>query len=125
MSPDPTTIDEYIAAYPKDVQAQLQKLREAVRSAAPKAEETIKYKMPTFMLDGNLVYFAAFKSHIGFFGTSTESDAALKAKLAPYAGPKGSLKFPYGEPVPYELIRKAVRIRVKQNHERVAARKKK
>ncbi|WP_224240089.1 iron chaperone [Hyalangium gracile] len=120
----PKTIDEYIAAFPPDVQEQLEKIRKTVRKAAPKAEEAIKYEMPAFLLEGNLVFFAAYKKHIGFFDTTT-GDGALSDEMAPYAGPKGSLKFPYGEPIPFGLLSKIVKFRVKENLERAAARSKK
>jgi uncharacterized protein YdhG (YjbR/CyaY superfamily) len=119
----PRTIDEYIERCPRDVQETLEKIRETIRKAAPGAEEAIKYQMPAFMLKGNLVFFAACKRHIGFYGAS--GDRALKAELAAYAGPKGTLKFPNHEPIPFGLIRKAVRFRVKQNRERAERREKK
>lgn len=119
----PRTIDEYIAHFPPDVREVLEGLRATVRSAAPDAEEAIKYGMPTFVLDGNLVYFAAFKKHVGFFAASMAD--GLKEELAPYAGPKGSLKFPFGTPVPFGLIEKAVRVRVRENRAKADARRKK
>lgn len=119
----PKTIDEYIAGFSPDVQAILQKVRVTVHRAAPKAEETIKYGMPTFMLNGNLVYFAAFKKHIGFYPPAG-GDAALQKQLAPYRQPKGTLQFPYDQPIPYALITKIVKQRVKDNTKRVPAKKK-
>lgn len=122
----PATMDEYIAGFPSGVREDLQAIRAAVRDAAPDAEETIKYGMPTFVLDGNLVYFAAFKQHIGFYGTSVNmGGGALRDELSAYAGPKGSLKFPFGQPVPLELIGRIVRIRIADNRERAAAKAKK
>lgn len=118
----PGTIDEYIAGFPPDVRAVLEQIRATVRRAAPDAAETIKYGMPTFVLDGNLVYFAAFKKHIGFFAASMAD--GLKDELAPYAGPKGSLKFPFGTPVPFALLKKAVQVRVRENRARAEARRK-
>lgn len=121
----PSTIDEYIAGFPPEVREDLEAIRAAVREAAPGAEETIKYGMPTFMLHGNLVYFAAFKKHIGFFSTSVEmGGGALRDRLMKYAGPKGSLKFPLGTPIPLDLVREAVTIRIAENLERAAAREK-
>jgi uncharacterized protein YdhG (YjbR/CyaY superfamily) len=122
----PATIDEYIASFSPDVQEVLRQIRATVRAAVPDAEETIKYGMPTYVHNGNLVYFAAFKKHVGFFGTSLEmGDGALKDELSVYAGPKGSLKFPLGKPVPLDLITRIVEIRVKENQERSEARGKK
>jgi uncharacterized protein YdhG (YjbR/CyaY superfamily) len=112
----PRSIDEYISGFPLDIQAILQKIRETIRTAAPDAEETIKYQMPTFMLNGNLVYFAAFKNHIGFYPPVT-GDRQLRKQLSVYEGPKGSFKFPLEKPIPYDLIRKIVLFRVKENLE--------
>lgn len=116
----PKNIDKYIAGFPRDVQAILEKIRLTVREAAPEAEEAIKYQMPTFVLNGNLVHFAAFKRHIGFYSTST-GGGTLEKELSVYAGPKGSLKFSIDQPVPYDLISKIVRFRVKENLERSEA----
>jgi uncharacterized protein YdhG (YjbR/CyaY superfamily) len=116
-------IDEYIAAFPTDVQAILQKIRTTVAKAAPAARERISYAIPAFELDGQLVYFAAFKRHIGFF--PPVRDPQLKKEAAAYAGEKGNLRFPLDEPIPYTLITKLVKARVRENRERAAARKKK
>jgi uncharacterized protein YdhG (YjbR/CyaY superfamily) len=122
----PSTMDEYIAGFPPGVREDLQAIRAAVRDAAPEAEETIKYGMPTFVLDGNLVYFAAFKKHIGFYGTSVEmGGGVLRDEISAYAGPKGSLKFPFGQPVPLDLVRRIVKIRIADNRERAAKKAKK
>jgi uncharacterized protein YdhG (YjbR/CyaY superfamily) len=110
----PGSIDEYIAAFPPDVRALLEKLRATVRAAAPAAEETISYAIPTFKLNGALVYFAAFKHHIGFY-PPVKGDVALLKAVARYAGEKGNLRFPLDEPIPYDLIGRIVRRRVKQN----------
>ena len=115
-------IDSYIAAFPKDVQILLQKVRRAIRSAAPEAEETISYRMPAFKQHGMLVYFAGFKEHIGFF-PPVRGDAALARALSKYAGPKGNLRFSHDEPLPLGLIARIVRHRVRQDRERAAARK--
>lgn len=116
----PKTIDEYIAGFPQDMQELLEKIRMTIRSAAPDAEETIKYQMPTFMLKGNLVYFAAFKKHIGFYPIPSGMEA-FKDELSMYAGGKGSVRFPLDKPIPFDLIRRIVEWRVKENLERAAA----
>lgn len=114
----PATIDAYIAASPVDVQPILQRIRETVRKAAPRAEERISYRMPAFFQDGVVIYFAAFKKHIGIF--PPVRDAALREQLAPYAGPKGNLQFPLSKPIPYALITKIVKARLRENRERTA-----
>jgi uncharacterized protein YdhG (YjbR/CyaY superfamily) len=116
MKPDPTApkdIDEYIAGFPKDVQEILQQIRMTIRQAAPDAEETIKYQMPTFTLKGNLVHFAAFKKHIGFY-PAPRGIEELKEEIAPYEGAKSSLRFPLDEPIPFGLIRKIVKLRAEK-----------
>lgn len=108
-------IDDYIAACRPEVRPILRKLRAVIRRAAPRqAEQVISYKMPAFKLHGMLVYFAAFTHHIGFF-PPVKGDAKLKAALSKYAGPKGNLKFPLDEPIPYALIARIVKLRVQQN----------
>jgi uncharacterized protein YdhG (YjbR/CyaY superfamily) len=102
-----TTIDEYINAFPEDVQKILNQLRQTIKDAAPEAEETINYQMPTFTLNGNLVHFAAFKNHIGFYPTPAGIEA-FREELAPYKGAKGSVQFPIDQPLPLPLIRKIV-----------------
>ncbi len=119
-----TNINEYIASFPKDVQEILQKIRMTIRKAAPDAEETIKYDLPTFTLMGNLVHFAAFKKHIGFY-PPVRGNEKLKKALSVYEGPKGSLKFPLDEPIPYDLISEIVSLRMKENLEKAAAKGKK
>ena len=119
----PTTIDNYIAGFPKDVQAILKKIRLTIRKAAPDAEETIKYQMPTFTLKGNLVHFAAFKNHIGFYPTPTGTEKFQK-EIAVYKGAKGSIRFPLDEPIPFGLIGKIVKFRAKENLARAKAKKK-
>lgn len=118
------TIDEYIAEFPKEIQERLHAIRSTIRKAAPDAKEAIKYRIPTFIFCGNLVHFAAFKHHIGFFPTAS-GIANFKPELAAYKSAKGSVQFPLDQPVPFELIRKIVKFRVKENLERVAARKQK
>ena len=109
-----TTIDEYIAGFPPEVQAILQKIRITIREAAPAAEETISYAIPTFTLRGNLVHFAAFKGHIGFYPAPTGMEQ-FQSELTPYASGKGTAQFPLDGPIPYDLIRRIVEFRVKEN----------
>ncbi|MCA1554752.1 MAG: DUF1801 domain-containing protein [Chloroflexi bacterium] len=120
----PKTIDEYIAAFPPDVQRILKKIRATIRNAAPDAQETIKYQVPTFILNGNLVYFAAFKNHIGFYPVPSGIEQ-FKQELAAYKQGKGSIQFPLDRPIPYDLITKIVRFRVKENLARAEAKHKK
>ncbi len=108
-----TTTDEYIGTFPKNIQDILEKLREVIRESAPEAEETIKYQMPTFKLKRNLVHFAAWKKHIGFYPTSSAIEA-FKNELSLYVGAKGSVKFPIDKPIPFDLVRKIVKYRVKE-----------
>jgi uncharacterized protein YdhG (YjbR/CyaY superfamily) len=108
------TMDEYINTFPEDVRAILNELRQTIREAAPEAEETISYQMPTFRLNGNLVHFAAFKNHVGFYPTPTGIEA-FKDELSPYKGAKGSVQFPIDQPLPLSLIRRIVAYRVKEN----------
>ena len=115
-------IDDYIAAQASAVQPILQRIRAIVRQEAPDAEETISYRMPAFMLDGALFYFAAFKKHIGIY-PPVHGGAALLQALAPYRGEKGNLSFPLAEAVPYALIRRVARQRVKENVSKVLGRR--
>jgi uncharacterized protein YdhG (YjbR/CyaY superfamily) len=108
------TMDEYIGAFPKNVQDILQKLRGVIRESAPQAEEAISYGIPTFKLNGNLVHFAAYKNHIGFYPTSS-AIMAFKKKLSPYKQSKGTVQFPIDKPIPLDLVKKIVRFRVKEN----------
>ena len=114
------TIDQYIAQYPEDVQKILQKVRLTIRKAAPAAEETIKYGIPTFVLKGNLVHFGAYQKHIGFYPAPSGIET-FKDEISPYKGAKGSLRFPLDKPIPYGLIRKIVLFRVKENLKRAEA----
>ena len=116
----PKTIDEYIAGFTPDVQEILEKIRTTIREAAPEAEETIKYRIPTFTLKGNLVHFAAFKKHIGFYPEPTGMEA-FKDELSVYEGAKGSVQFPLDQPIPYDLISRIVKFRVKENFRRQGA----
>ena len=120
----PRNIDGYIAAFPKEVQAILKKLRQTIQKAAPGAEEIISYQMPAFKLRGNLVYFAAWKNHIGFYPGSSASLAAFQKQLAGYAGAKGTVRFPMDKPLPFGLLGKLVRFRVKENLQRQKRKKK-
>ena len=120
----PKDIDEYIAGFPQDVQEILEKIRATIRKAAPDAEEAISYQIPTFILKGNLVHFAAFKKHIGFYPTPTGIEK-FKDELSVYEGAKGSVRFPLDKPMPFGLISKIVRFRVKENLERAEAKGKK
>lgn len=110
----PKYIDEYIAGFPPDVQKILKKIRETIRKAAPDAEEAIKYQTATFVLNGNLVHFAAFKKHIGFFPTPS-AIVKFKKELSVYKGSKGTVRFPLDKPIPYGLITRIVKFRVKEN----------
>lgn len=121
----PKDIDEYVAGFPNDVQEILQKIRLTIRKAAPDAQETISYQIPAFTLTGHLVYFAAFKNHIGFYPPVTGGDQKFKNEKSVYEGPKGNLKFPLDKPIPYPLISKVVKIRVKENLDRARAKGKK
>jgi len=108
------SIDEYIATFPEEIQKILEELRATIKASAPDAEEKISYQMPTFALKGNLVHFAAWKNHIGFYPTSSGTQA-FKHELSIYEGAKGSVKFPIDKPLPLELISKIVRFRVAEN----------
>lgn len=116
------TIDDYIAAYPQDVQTILQELRTTIKKAAPDAQETINYAIPTFTLEGNLVHFAAFKKHIGFY-PAPSGITAFKKELAGYVQAKGSVQFPLDKPLPLKLITRIVKFRVKENLAKAKARK--
>jgi len=118
----PRDIDEYIAGFPENVRELLQKLRMTIREAAPDAEEAIKYRMPTFTLNGNLVHFAAFKKHIGFY-PAPRGIEEFKDELSAYKGAKGSVQFPLGEPIPFELVSRIVKFRVRNNLERPRSQK--
>ena len=112
--PAPATIDEYISGFPPEVQVVLQQIRQAVQSAAPEAEEAISYQIPAFKQNGVLVYFAAFKNHIGLY-PPVKGDTELEKAVAPYAGEKGNLRFPLNRSIPFDLIERATKLRLKQN----------
>lgn len=114
LTTKPATIDEYIASFPKDVQAVLQQVRKTIKKAAPEAEESIAYGLPAFTLNGPLVYFGAFKGHIGFYATPTGHEAFQK-ELSPYKQGKGSVQFPLDQPMPLDLITRIVKFRVAEN----------
>jgi uncharacterized protein YdhG (YjbR/CyaY superfamily) len=110
---EPKSIDEYVAAQPPNVQPLLQKIRKAIHEAAPAAEETISYQMPAFKQGSVLVWFAAFKNHIGFFPKASGIEA-FKKQLLPYKTSKGTVQFPLDQPLPLDLVAEIVRFRVKE-----------
>jgi uncharacterized protein YdhG (YjbR/CyaY superfamily) len=115
-----SSIDEYIATFPEDIQALLETIRATIKASVPEAEERISYQMPAFALKGNLVYFAALKNHIGLYPTASGIEA-FKDELAGYEITKGSVKFPINQPLPLELISKIVQFRVTENLNKAAA----
>jgi uncharacterized protein YdhG (YjbR/CyaY superfamily) len=117
-------IDEYIARFPLEVQEILEKIRATIRAVAPDADEAMNYQIPTFTLNGNLVHFAAFKNHIGFYPTPSGMEK-FKDELAGYEGAKGSVQFPLDQPIPYDLIRRIAAFRVEENLARAANKRKK
>lgn len=119
----PQDIDEYIALFPPAVRAILKKIRSTIRLAAPDATEAIKYGLPTFVLNGNLVHFGAFKQHIGFYATPA-GNRQFRKELSVYEGAKGSVRFPLDQPMPLALISQMVKFRVQENRARAAAKKK-
>jgi uncharacterized protein YdhG (YjbR/CyaY superfamily) len=120
----PKDIDEYIARFPDDVRETLEKIRMTIRKAASEAQETISYQIPTFILRGNLVHFAAFKKHIGFYPGPSGIEK-FKGELSVYDGAKGSVQFPLGKPIPFSLISRIVRFRVNENLKKAEAKGKK
>ncbi|MCY9660958.1 DUF1801 domain-containing protein [Paenibacillus chondroitinus] len=119
-----TSIDEYISAFSPEIQEILQKLREVIKESAPDAKEKISYAMPTFEQHGNLVHFAAFKNHIGFY-PAPDGITQFQDEVAEYHASKGTLQFPLGKPIPYELISRIVKYRVARNLEKAKSKKKK
>lgn len=119
-----TNIDDYISQFPDEVRAVLEQVRETIHNAAPDAKEVISYQMPAFKQSGILAYFAAWKQHIGLY-PPISCDKALEKAVARYAGPKGNLQFPLDEPMPRKLIERIVKLRVKQDNEKFAAKRKK
>lgn len=108
------SVDEYIKTFPAEIQKILQQVRETIKKAAPEAEETINYQIPTFKLNGNLVHFAAFKNHIGFY-PAPSGQKAFEKELSVYKSGKGSVQFPLDKPMPLALIKRIVQYRVKEN----------
>ncbi len=108
------TIDEYIAGFPEDIQEKLREMRKVIRETAPHASEKISYQMPTFYLNGNLVHFAAFKNHIGFYPAPTGLDA-FKDEIARYPHSKGAVQFPLDKPIPFDLVKRIVAFRISEN----------
>jgi uncharacterized protein YdhG (YjbR/CyaY superfamily) len=113
-TPVALTVEEYIAGFSPDIQKILREVRSTIRQAAPESEETIKYGIPTYMLNGNMVYFAAYKKHIGFFGVPTGNDK-FNHDFKEYKTGRGSIQFPLGKPMPLSLIEKIVKFRVQEN----------
>jgi uncharacterized protein YdhG (YjbR/CyaY superfamily) len=108
------TIDEYINSFPRNIQVFLEDIRQTIGTAAPDATETISYQIPTFKLNGNLVHFAAYKNHIGFYAAPSGIEA-FKRELSPYKWSKGAVQFPLDRPIPLDLVKKIVVFRVKEN----------
>ncbi len=117
-----TTIDEYISGYPKEVQKLLNQMRKTIRKAAPKAEEAIKYGIPTFVLEGNLVHFGGAKNHIGFYPGASPINV-FKKQLKEYKTSKGTIQFPLDQPLPLDLVTDIVKFRIKENLEKAALKK--
>lgn len=120
----PRSVDAYISGFPLEVREVLKKIRSTIRKAAPAAEERVGYGIPAYALDGRLVYFAAFEKHVSFFPGSTGVEK-FKKELAPYGTSKGTVRFPLGTRVPYELITRIVQFRVRENRARAEAKRKK
>ena len=118
----PKNVDEYIESFSSGVQAILRRVRKVVREAAPQAQEVISYRMPALKQNGVLVYFAAFKGHIGLY-PPVAGNASLQKAIAPFAGAKGNLRFPYDKPIPYELISRITEFRVKQDSAKSATKR--
>ena len=118
----PETVDQYIAAFPADVKKRIQQLRKTIKAAAPKADELISYQMPGYKYFGMLVYFAAYKNHIGFYPGAGGLLEFYK-ELSSFKSAKGSVQFPHDEPIPYDIISKIVKFRVKQNEEKFSLKK--
>lgn len=114
--------DEYIARFPAEVRVILDELRATIKKAAPEARESISYQMPAYALNGPLVYFAAYKNHIGFYPTGSGIEN-FKNELSAYSGSKGTVRFPLDQPLPFDLITKMVKFRVKENMEKAELKK--
>jgi uncharacterized protein YdhG (YjbR/CyaY superfamily) len=121
----PKNIDDYIAGFPEDVQKILQKVRTTIRKTAPSAEETISYQIPTFKLNGTyLIYFAGFKNHISLYPAPRGAEE-FKKELAAYEGGKGTVRFPLDKPIPFDLIKRIVKYKIKENQEKTKTKAKK
>ena len=118
----PETVDQYIAAFPADVKKRMQQLRKTIKAGAPNADELISYQMPGYKYFGMLVYFAAYKNHIGFY-PGAGGILEFYKKLSSFKSAKGSVQFPNDRPIPYEVISKIVKFRVKQNEEKLSLKK--
>jgi uncharacterized protein YdhG (YjbR/CyaY superfamily) len=118
----PETVDQYIGAFPADVKKRMQQLRKTIKAAAPKADELISYQMPGYKYFGMLVYFAAYKNHIGFY-PGAGGVLEFYKKLSSFKSAKGSVQFPHDRPIPYDMISKIVKFRVKQNEEKLSLKK--
>lgn len=119
----PENIDQYISEFPEEIQVILEEIRTTIQNAAPKAIEKISYAMPSFYLNGNLVYFAAFKNHIGFYPTSSGIEA-FQDEISHYKNSKGAVQFPINQKIPLALITKIVKFRVKENELKIKTKKK-
>lgn len=119
----PENIDQYISGFPEEIQVILEEIRTTIQNAAPKAIEKISYAMPSFYLNGNLVYFAAFKNHIGFYPTSSGIEA-FQDEISHYKNSKGAVQFPINQKIPLALITKIVKFRVKENELKIKTKKK-
>jgi len=120
-SPKPVSIDQYLASFPAEIQARLTQVRQVVLQVVPQGEERISYGMPAMFQKGVVVYYAAFKKHLGLY--PPVHDPALRKKVARYAGPKGNLQFPFTEPLPLDLIAEVVRSRLQENLAKIASKK--
>lgn len=121
----PATPDQYIAQFPKDIQALLQQVRDIIKKAAPQAEEVISYGLPAFRLQGMLVYYAAWKSHIGLYPASSATFKSFEKELAAYTTSKGAIQFPYEKKIPIRLLTAIIKFRVKENLEKATLKKQK
>jgi uncharacterized protein YdhG (YjbR/CyaY superfamily) len=120
----PATVGEYIKRSPAEVRTALQKLRKTIKTTAPEAEEVISYAIPGYKYHGMLIFFAAFKNHISVY-PAPRGNEAFKKELAAYKGGKGTIQFPLGEPIPFDLVVRIIKFRMKENEERAAAKNKK
>jgi uncharacterized protein YdhG (YjbR/CyaY superfamily) len=118
----PETVDQYIAAFPADVKKRMQQLRKTIKAGAPKADELISYQMPGYKYFGMLVYFAGYKNHIGFY-PGAGGVLEFYKELSSFKSAKGSVQFPHDRPIPYDIIGKIVRFRVKQNEDKFSLKK--